>query len=880
MSTHTLSAGGAVLLAAVLATGQPSVALHCEPWISPTGEHIWDRHGSSVCFGDIDGDGHDDIIVGAHLADGGGDDAGRVWVYLGGPTPDATPDLVLDGEGEVNHFGVSVFSGDLDGDGYDDILVGAQECDLDGPNAGRAYLFRGGAAPDATPDLIYPGLAAGDWHGCSVSMGDLDGDGHLDAIVGARMQGGGPGKAVVYLGGAMPDNDPDLVVVGELHGDQFGTTVACVGDLDADGCDDFLVGARFNDAGGPDAGRVYVYLGGAPLDPVPDLVITGTPGARLGAGGLRYPGDWNGDGHDDIVLGDYLHPGGGRALVFLGSSSPDADVDVIIPATNPALRLGHFVSFAGDLTGNGHDDLLLGATSAVEYGLEPAAVYVHAGGPDLDPVADHTLAGEPGEGFGSSVTAAGDVNGDGHRDLAVGAIWWANNTGRTHVFTCRPTRVWYVPADAPTIQAGIDSADVGDKVVVACGTYLEHDLVMKSSITLRSEDGRADCVTIDAQQLGRVMSGAELDAATVVAGFTFTGGQAAHGGGFRGADCELTIADCVVTANVADLAGGGLFLEGGAPTLVNVTVAANQAAVGGGLRLVACPADLRSTLVAFNLGESISCAVGVPELSCCDLFGNTAGDWIGPFVDQVVVRGNFGADPCFCGLAAGHLALCADSFCLPGHHPWGCDDLVGALGAGCDACDCAGPVPCRLTWLTAALDGDVVVVRWRVSSPGVPADFRVVARGEGDQWSLPVDQAADGTFAAVDRRAAALGAGTVAYCLSWRTDDGRWDVLAEETVQLTAAALSLSLLPGCPNPSNPQTTLEYFLPRSGRAELAVYAVDGRRVITLLDAESPAGRHAVEWDGRDAAGRPVRSGVYLVRLVAAGRAVTGKVTIVR
>ncbi len=85
---------------------------------------------------------------------------------------------------------------------------------------------------------------------------------------------------------------------------------------------------------------------------------------------------------------------------------------------------------------------------------------------------------------------------------------------------------WHVPDDAPTIQAGVDAAAAGDTVLVACGTYFEHDIVMKSGICLRSETGNPDCVTIDAGQAGRVMEFNHLDSLVIVQGFHFTGGQA------------------------------------------------------------------------------------------------------------------------------------------------------------------------------------------------------------------------------------------------------------------------------------------------------------------------------------------------------------------
>ena len=378
MSSRTVVrclAGTAILLSAVSAAGFTH-----DIWIRPTGEDFGDRHGTCISRGDLDADGFSDVIVGAHLADANGFDSGRVWVYFGGVTPDATPGLVLTGETFINHFGVSTDVGDVNGDGFDDLLVGAQENDAGGTNAGRAYVFFGGPLLDAVADVVYTGPAAGDWLGVSVALGDVNGDGFDDAILGCRMQGAHPGKVLVCYGGTAPDNVADIVFTGTGSGDRFGRSLACAG-------------------------------------------------------------DWNGDGYDDVVVGRYTEPGGGLVEVYLGGATPDDIPDAVLHGTDPQLRLGHFASYAGDLDLDGVDDLIVGATPAVEYSPGPGKAYVYFGGAGCDPNPDVVFAGEGYEGFGVAATGVGDVNGDGFPDVAVGAIWWEQNTGRTHVFACHPAVV-------------------------------------------------------------------------------------------------------------------------------------------------------------------------------------------------------------------------------------------------------------------------------------------------------------------------------------------------------------------------------------------------------------------------------------------------------
>ncbi len=143
-------------------------------------------------------------------------------------------------------------------------------------------------------------------------------------------------------------------------------------------------------------------------------------------------------------------------------------------------------------------------------------------------------------------------------------------------------RTWDVPLVAPTIQAGIDSAAVGDTVLVACGTYLEHDIVMKGGVTLRGASGDPACVVIDAQQLGRVIDCNLVSQRANIEGLTLTGGRTpdgwleALGGGIRCQSSSLRVADCVITGNQARI-GGGLGIEKSSIEIVDCALSGNQA---------------------------------------------------------------------------------------------------------------------------------------------------------------------------------------------------------------------------------------------------------------------------------------------------------------
>jgi hypothetical protein len=265
----------------------------------------------------------------------------------------------------------------------------------------------------------------------------------------------------------------------------------------------------------------------------------------------------------------------------------------------------------------------------------------------------------------------------------------ANGTG------CFASRVWHVPGDAPTIQAGIDSTAAGDTVMISCGTYYEHSLAMKSGIVVRSETGVADCVIIDAQQLGRVITCVNVDSTTSIEGITLTGGLASGawpvnaGGGTYCEDAAPRFLGCVFHDNSATY-GGAVATRNAHPDLVGCTLAYNSGATraGGVYAYYYSTIDLDHCIVAFSTsGHSAYCQTGgTVTLSCSDVYGNASGDWVGCIAGQEGSNGNFSADPEFC---SGAFTIAEVSPCAPDNSPAGCD-LIGALGIDCAGAEVSG----------------------------------------------------------------------------------------------------------------------------------------------------------------------------------------------
>jgi hypothetical protein len=371
------------------------------PNLTLQGENGGDLFGTSLAAGDLNGDGYDDIIVGAYSNGAGGERTGRVYIYFGGPGLHSTPDVILTGFFPGEQFGVSVASGeDINQDGYDDLLVGANLNSVKGTNAGRAYLFLGGKSISLYPDMVFNGEAPGDHFGISVAMaGDINGDGFSDFLIGAAGDGSSShiGKAYLYYGEFEPGNQTQNIFSGSsFPGDGFGRMVAGVKDFNGDGYDDFLIGAPFHAGPNqePQAGAAYLYLGGPNLGVIPNLTLrlpsnNAVASANFGftaasVGDLRtlmINGVPRKDGYADFVIGAYaqitqshtdsngnlvVDAAAGMAHLFLGGASPSPNIYSSLFSGNNSQNELFSVSLSspGDLNGDGFADLIVGAMMA------------------------------------------------------------------------------------------------------------------------------------------------------------------------------------------------------------------------------------------------------------------------------------------------------------------------------------------------------------------------------------------------------------------------------------------------------------------------------------------------------------------------------------
>ncbi|WP_295627369.1 FG-GAP-like repeat-containing protein, partial [uncultured Nitrosomonas sp.] len=434
-----------------------------------------DYSGYSVSSaGDVNGDGFDDVIIGAPRADPNGQNSGSSYVVFGKASEfDATMNLSdingsngfrLDGVASYDYSGKLVSTaGDVNGDGFDDLLIDVPGDDSNGQNSGSSYVVFGKASGfDATMGLSdldgdngfrLDGMASFDLLGKSVSTaGDVNGDGFDDLLIGdpnADPNGRfSSGSSYVVFGKASGfdatinlsdlDGSNGFRLDGDKAGESLGLSVSGAGDVNGDGFGDVIIGGNSEN---------YVFFGKASgfdatmdlsdLDGINGFRLDGMASFDLLGKSVSTAGDVNGDGFDDLLIGDpNADPNGrfssGSSYVVFGKASGfDATINLSdldgsngfrLDGDKAGESLGLSVSGAGDVNGDGFGDVIIGGNS------ENYVFFGKASGfdatmnlADLNSSSGFYLEGMPIRDRSASVSDAGDVNGDGLADLIVGA---------------------------------------------------------------------------------------------------------------------------------------------------------------------------------------------------------------------------------------------------------------------------------------------------------------------------------------------------------------------------------------------------------------------------------------------------------------------------
>lgn len=441
--------------------------------------------------GDVNGDGFSDVIISAYGYDNGQSNEGRVYVFHGSSSGlSSTPSWTAESDQVDAYFGISVSTaGDVNCDGYSDVIVGAYMYDNGQANEGRAFVFHGSASGlSATANWTAESNQADAHFGYSVSnAGDITGDGYSDVLVSSPQEDNGEtdeGRVRLYYGSSTGLNTTAAWAgQSNIAGSEYGTSVSSAGDVNADGYGDIIIGARYYGSGQTEEGRAYVYHGSSKGLPIPaspnwteelDItnanfgysvsdagdvngdgygdVIIAAPGTALayvyngsssglgssaawtgtGTSEVSSAGDANGDGFGDVVTASAAYDNGqtdeGAGFVFFGSSSGLSTTADWIGESNQTYAYLGSCSSAGDVNGDGFSDIILGSSAYSNGQTSEGRAFLYYGSGSGLSSAPGTIreSNQAGAKFGTSVSSAGDVNGDGYADILVGAPYYDN----------------------------------------------------------------------------------------------------------------------------------------------------------------------------------------------------------------------------------------------------------------------------------------------------------------------------------------------------------------------------------------------------------------------------------------------------------------------
>jgi hypothetical protein len=315
---------------------------------------------------------------------------------------------------------------DLNGDGYSDLVIAAPASSAVAEMAGEVSVYLGGAAMPSLPSWVLGSDKTFDWFGGTVAMlGDVNGDGFGDFLARSDGDQATTGRAPtprarIYFGGTSPFTSPVTLTAGIV--DDENTAAAGIGDVNGDGYDDFAfagIDADTQHHAIPPC-RVEIHFGGPSLADTADITLFGSAAPDFFGSAIAGGGDVNGDGYPDLVVGS--HQAGNLVRIYFGGPAMDDVADVTLSSVQPEVYdlFGFSVAMPGDLNGDGYDDVVVGAPGSDGHPSPLGRAYVYFGGETMHTTPDVTFSSSvEAEWFAKIVAPAGDVNGDGFADLAV-----------------------------------------------------------------------------------------------------------------------------------------------------------------------------------------------------------------------------------------------------------------------------------------------------------------------------------------------------------------------------------------------------------------------------------------------------------------------------
>ncbi len=463
------------------AYGEVGVPLTLFPDASYVGTHSWERVGYCLSgVGDVNGDGYDDFAIGSFHTNINGGNSGGVYLLLGkssGLTNGVNlnnADARFTGKEANDALGYDIGQGgDVNGDGYNDIIISAPSASNE-ERPGRAYVVFGESTVDWGMNFILEDSAdisieaVDNDHplGRSIDIiGDLNDDGYDEFIIGNIYDEGlglsNQGAAYLFMGKSngwsrhMSPGDADAIFYGHSVNSGAGSTCKGIGDVNGDGISDFAIGAG--------NGEIYIIFGRLACDwgqnfilSDADIIIAPEEESGLARALVIAPaGDVNGDDYKDFIIGDHYYPryyydyiSTGRVYIFFGKGSGwqnmnRSEADVIFDGESEGDGAGRSIAGNFDYNGDGLSDILVGAQGNDQNGVDAGKVYLiygrSTGWPELKWVNDYFWGQLHDDCAGTAVDYAGDFNADGGADLIISAplkwIWpTGERTGKVYLF--------------------------------------------------------------------------------------------------------------------------------------------------------------------------------------------------------------------------------------------------------------------------------------------------------------------------------------------------------------------------------------------------------------------------------------------------------------
>ncbi len=399
--------------------------LHVDPVMTTavvtwTGASVVDALGTSVTTGDFNNDGKADVAIGAPGKNAG---VGAAYVYYGTSTvPNTSPDVTLTVPSGAGYFGSSLDTGDLNRDGYDDLVIGAPNSTTSGANDGAVWIWHGSSSGISAgmSQKLTGSLVASTFFGTSVACGDANGDGYSDVVSGEYGYNSSQGRAWVFSGSSSGASTTVLrILSGTNTGMQFGWVVSAGGSEGPDTYSEIAIGAP---AFSSSRGRSLLYEGASDFftgnPPAPED-RTGTTAGHYYGSSVNIEGSYNGDSYADLIVGAPYPSGAGLVYIYTsdGTDVPTSSTANLVAGTS-GTSFGASLAYVADTDDDGYNELLIGSWVLLSAG--EASLYDGSSvGPSISTLSN-TFTGAGTDMMGTGL-GSGDVNGDGNADVILGS---------------------------------------------------------------------------------------------------------------------------------------------------------------------------------------------------------------------------------------------------------------------------------------------------------------------------------------------------------------------------------------------------------------------------------------------------------------------------